>query len=116
MSGAQPNDSWIRHYNYRRPVVLMGLEGVGRMRPSRYRGPEPSQKIVSLVPSKTGRCLRCCGRWNWSLAAIGELCGFDDDLTAQITAISNRVRGLLSPPRDHPPVADLLPVIRLPLR
>jgi transposase len=54
-----------------------------------------------------------------TLAELGVLCGFDDDLAAQITATSNRIRGLLTqvhpaleralgPHLDHPAVADLL--------
>ena len=54
-----------------------------------------------------------------TLAELGVLWGFDDDLTGQITATSNRIRGLLTqihpaleralgPHLDHPAVADLL--------
>ena len=54
-----------------------------------------------------------------TLAELGVLCGFDDDLADHITATSNRIRGLLTqihstleralrPRLDHPAVADLL--------
>ncbi len=54
-----------------------------------------------------------------TLTELGVLCGFDDDLAGQITATSNRIRGLLTqihpaleralgPHLDHPAVADLL--------
>ncbi|UZF16563.1 IS110 family transposase [Ralstonia pseudosolanacearum] len=53
------------------------------------------------------------------LAELTMLCGFDDDLTAQVTQTSNRIRGLLTqihpalervlgPRLDHPAVLDLL--------
>ena len=52
-------------------------------------------------------------------AELRVLCGFDDDLAGQITATSNRIRGLLTqihpaleralgPHLDHPAVTDLL--------
>ncbi len=54
-----------------------------------------------------------------ALAELMLLCGFDDDLAAQITQVSNRLRGLLThihpalervlgPHRDHRAVLDLL--------
>lgn len=54
-----------------------------------------------------------------ALAELMLLCGFDDDLAAQITQVSNRLRGLLTqihpalervfgPHLDHPAVLDLL--------
>lgn len=54
-----------------------------------------------------------------ALAALRLLCGFDDDLRQQITATSNRLRGLLTqlhpalervlgPRLDHPAVLELL--------
>ncbi|MCU9951928.1 IS110 family transposase [Burkholderia sp. BKH01] len=53
------------------------------------------------------------------LAELTMLCGFDDDLTAQVTQTSNSIRGLLTqihpalkrvlgPRLDHPAVLDLL--------
>lgn len=53
------------------------------------------------------------------VAELSMLCGFDDDLAAQITQVSNRVRGLLTqihptlervlgPRLDHPAILDLL--------
>ncbi len=53
------------------------------------------------------------------LAELNMLCGFDDDLSAQVTQTSNRIRGLLTqihpalervlgPRLDHPAVLDLL--------
>ncbi len=53
------------------------------------------------------------------LAELGMLCGFDDDLAKQVTATSNRIRGLLGqihpalervlgPRLEHPAVLDLL--------
>ncbi|GAB3260874.1 hypothetical protein GCM10027562_23970 [Arthrobacter pigmenti] len=55
------------------------------------------------------------------IAELTMLCGFDDDLRAQVTATSNRIRGLytqihpalervLGPHLDHPAVVDLLTV------
>ncbi|QIM17234.1 IS110 family transposase [Leucobacter insecticola] len=53
------------------------------------------------------------------IAELSMLCGFDDDLAAQITQVSNRVRGLLTqihptlervlgPRLDHPAILDVL--------
>lgn len=53
------------------------------------------------------------------IAELSMLCGFDDDLAAQITQVSNRARGLLTqihptlekvlgPRLDHPAILDLL--------
>ena len=53
------------------------------------------------------------------IAELSMLCGFDDDLAAQITQVSNRVRGLLTqihptlervlgPRLEHPAILDLL--------
>ena len=53
------------------------------------------------------------------LAELTMLCGFDDDLAAQVTQTSNRIRGLLTqihpalervlgPRLDHPAALDLL--------
>ena len=53
------------------------------------------------------------------IAELSMLCGFDDDLAAQATQVSNRIRGLLTqihpalervlgPRLDHPAVLDLL--------
>ncbi len=53
------------------------------------------------------------------VAELAMLCGFDDDLAAQITQVSNRVRGLLTqihptlervlgPRLDHPAILDLI--------
>lgn len=54
-----------------------------------------------------------------TLAELGVFCGFDDDLAGEITAVSNRIRALLTqihpaferglgPHLDRPAVADLL--------
>lgn len=53
------------------------------------------------------------------ITELSMLCGFDDDLAAQTTQVSNRVRGLwtqihpalermIGPRLDHPAVLDLL--------
>lgn len=53
------------------------------------------------------------------VAELSMLCGFDDDLAAQITQVSNRLRGLLTqihptlervlgPRLDHPAILDLI--------
>ena len=53
------------------------------------------------------------------VAELSMLCGFDDDLAAQITQVGNRVRGLLTqihpaleraigPRLNHPAILDLL--------
>lgn len=76
-------------------------------------------RIIAEAARTMPHTLRTIALEKQTLAELAVLCGFDDDLAAQITATSNRIRGLLTqihsaleralgPHLDHPAVADLL--------
>ncbi len=77
----------------------------------------------ALIIAETARTiphtLRSIAVADEQVAELTMLCGFDDDLAAQITQVSNRLRGLLTqihpalervigPRLDHPAILDLL--------
>lgn len=75
--------------------------------------------IIAQAARTLPHALRSIQVADESVAELSMLCGFDDDVLGQITATSNRVRGLLTqihpalervlgPHLDHPAVLDLL--------
>jgi len=75
--------------------------------------------IIAEAARSLPHALRSIQLADEQVAELSMLCGFDDDLAGQITATSNRVRGLLTqihpalervlgPHLDHPAVLDLL--------
>ncbi|MGF6506083.1 IS110 family transposase [Paraburkholderia sp. 32] len=75
--------------------------------------------IIAEAARSMPHALRSLRLVDEPLAELTMLCGFDDDLAAQITQTSNRIRGLLTqihpalervlgPRLDHPAVLDLL--------
>ncbi len=75
--------------------------------------------IIAQAARTLPHALRSIQMADESVAELSMLCGFDDDVLGQITATSNRVRGLLTqihpalervigPHLDHPAVLDLL--------
>ncbi|QBL78056.1 IS110 family transposase [Burkholderia pseudomallei] len=75
--------------------------------------------IIAEAARSMPHALRSLRLADEPLAELTMLCGFDDDLAAQITQTSNRIRGLLTqihpalervlgPRLDHPAVLDLL--------
>jgi transposase len=75
--------------------------------------------IIAEAARSMPHALRTLQLADDALADLMLLCGFDDDLAAQITQVSNRLRGLLTqihpalervlgPHLDHPAVLDLL--------
>jgi transposase len=75
--------------------------------------------IIAEAARSMPHTLRSLRLADEQLAELTMLCGFDDDLAAQITQTSNRIRGLLTqihpalervlgPRLDHPAVLDLL--------
>ncbi len=75
--------------------------------------------IIADAARTMPHALRSVQLADTQLAELSMLCGFDDDLAKQITATSNRIRGLLTqihpalervlgPRLDHPAVLDLL--------
>jgi transposase len=75
--------------------------------------------IIADAARSLPHALRSLELADEQIAELSMLCGFDDDLAQQITATSNRIRGLLTqihpalervigPRLDHPAVTDLL--------
>lgn len=75
--------------------------------------------IIAQAARTLPHALRSIQLADESVAELSMLCGFDDDLVGQITATSNRIRGLLTqihpalervvgPHLDHPAMLDLL--------
>lgn len=75
--------------------------------------------IIAAAARSMPHTLRSLRLADEQLAELTMLCGFDDDLAAQVTQTSNRIRGLLTqihpalervlgPRLDHPAVLDLL--------
>lgn len=75
--------------------------------------------IIAQAARTLPHALRSIQIADKSVAELSMLCGFDDDVLGQITATSNRVRGLLTqihpalervigPHLDHPAMLDLL--------
>ncbi len=75
--------------------------------------------IIAEAARSMPHALRALPKTDEALAELTLLCGFDDDLAAQITQVSNRIRGLLTqihpalervlgPRLDHPAVCALL--------
>ena len=75
--------------------------------------------IIAEAARSLPQALRALPKTDEALAELTLLCGFDDDLAAQITQVSNRIRGLLTqihpalervlgPRLDHPAVSALL--------
>ena len=75
--------------------------------------------IIAQAARSLPHALRSLQLADEQVAELSMLCGFDDDVVGQITATSNRIRGLLTqihpalervlgPHLDHPAVLDLL--------
>ena len=75
--------------------------------------------IIAEAARSMPHTLRSIALGDEQAAELAMLCGFDDDLTQQATATSNRIRGLLTqihpaleraigPHLDHPAMAELL--------
>ena len=75
--------------------------------------------IIAEAARSMPHALRALPKTDEALSERTLLCGFDDDLTQEITQVSNRIRGLLTqihpalervlgPKLDHPALLDLL--------
>ncbi|TFD83765.1 IS110 family transposase [Cryobacterium fucosi] len=75
--------------------------------------------IIAQAARTLPHALRSIQLADESVAELSMLCGFDDDIVGQMTATSNRIRGLLTqihpalervvgPHLDHPAMLDLL--------
>lgn len=88
-----------------------------------HRGEAKTDARDAAIIAETARTmphtLRSIQVTDEQIAELSMLCGFDDDLAAQITQVGNRIRGLLTqihpavervigPRLDHPAILDLL--------
>lgn len=89
----------------------LAMRRIADLHPGQAKTDARDAAIIAEAARTMPHTLRCVELDDETLAELGVLCGFDDDLTGQITATSNRIRGLLTqihPALDHPAVADLL--------
>ena len=81
------------------------LPGLARRRiadlhPGQAKTAARDAAIIAAAARTMPHALRSIAPGDEAIAELGVLCGFDDDLAAQITATSNRIRGLLT--QIHP--------------
>lgn len=97
----------------------LAMRRIADLHPGEAKTDARDAAIIAEAARSMPHTLRTIALDDETLAELGVLCGFDDDLAAQITATSNRIRGLLTqihpaleralgPHLDHPAVADLL--------
>ncbi|MBD8045438.1 IS110 family transposase [Arthrobacter sp. Sa2BUA2] len=97
----------------------LAMRRIADLHPGQAKTDARDAAIIAEAARSMPHTLRSVELDDETLAELGVLCGFDDDLTGQITATSNRIRGLLTqihpaleralgPHLDHPAVADLL--------
>ena len=97
----------------------LAMRRIADLHPGQAKTDARDAAIIAEAARSMPHTLRSVELDDETLAELGVLCGFDDDLAAQITATSNRIRGLLTqihpaleralgPHLDHPAVADLI--------
>lgn len=97
----------------------LAMRRIADLHPGQAKTDARDAAIIAEAARSMPHTLRSVELDDVTLAELGVLCGFDDDLAGQITATSNRIRGLLTqihpaleralgPYLDHPAVADLL--------
>ncbi|MGW9405891.1 IS110 family transposase [Arthrobacter sp. NPDC055585] len=97
----------------------LAMRRIADLHPGQAKTDARDAAIIAEAARSMPHTLRSVELDDETLAELGVLCGFDDDLAGQITATSNRIRGLLTqihpaleralgPHLDHPAVADLL--------
>lgn len=97
----------------------LAMRRIADLHPGQAKTDARDAAIIAEAARSMPHTLRSVKLDDETLAELGVLCGFDDDLAGQITATSNRIRGLLTqihpaleralgPHLDHPAVADLL--------
>ncbi len=97
----------------------LAMRRIADLHPGQAKTDARDAMIIADAARTMPHTLRSIALNDQTLAELGVLCGFDDDLAGQITAVSNRIRGLLTqihpalerplgPQLDHPAVADLL--------
>jgi len=97
----------------------LAMRRIADLHPGQAKTDARDAAIIAVAARTMPHTLRSIALGDEAIAELGVLCGFDDDLAAQITATSNRIRGLLTQIHpaleralgshlDHPAVADLL--------
>lgn len=97
----------------------LAMRRIADLHPGEAKTDARDAAIIAMAARTMPHALRSLQLADEQVAELTMLCGFDDDLAAQITATSNRVRGLLTqihpalervigPHLDHPAVLDLL--------
>lgn len=97
----------------------LSMRRIADLHPGQAKTDARDAAIIAEAARTMPHTLRTIAIDDEQVAELSMLCGFDDDLRAQITATSNRARGLLTqihpalervlgPHLDHPAVLDLI--------
>jgi len=97
----------------------LSMRRIADLHPGQAKTDARDAAIIAEAARSMPHTLRSIALDDEKVAELSMLCGFDDDLRAQITATSNRARGLLTqihpalervvgPRLDHPAVLDLI--------
>lgn len=97
----------------------LAMRRIADLHPGEAKTDARDAAIIASAAKTMPHALRSLQLADEQVAEMSMLCGFDDDLAGQITATSNRIRGLLTqihpalervigPHLDHPAILDLL--------
>ena len=97
----------------------LAMRRIADLHPGEAKTDARDAAIIASAARTMPHALRSLQLADEQVAELSMLCGFDDDLAGQVTATSNRIRGLLTqihpalervigPHLDHPAVLDLL--------
>ena len=97
----------------------LAMRRIADLHPGEAKTDARDAAIIAEAARSMPHTLRSIQLADEQVAELSMLCGFDDDLAKQVTATSNRLRGLLTqihpalervlgPRLDHPAVLDLI--------
>lgn len=97
----------------------LAMRRIADLHPGEAKTDARDAAIIAEAARSIPHALRSIDLVDEQVGELSMFCGFDEDLAGQITAVSNRIRGLLTqihpalervlgPHRDHPAVIDLL--------
>lgn len=97
----------------------LAMRRIADLHPGEAKTDARDAAIIAETARSMPHTLRSIQATDEQVAELTMLCGFDDDLAAQITQVGNRIRGLLTqihpalervigPRLDHPAVLDVL--------
>ena len=97
----------------------LAMRRIADLHPGEAKTDARDAAIIAETARTMPHTLRSIQVTDEQVAELTMLCGFDDDLAAQITQVGNRIRGLLTqihpaleraigPRLDHPAILDLL--------